>query len=310
MGEDVDLMVLLTALTPSRKTIYFLKPGKGKTERKIYSSASCDNHEEWKHNILFLHAFSGCDSTSAFFGKGKITFCKLMERRTYLAQIAAIFNDPSASQDAVAEAGERFILALYGAPKDATSINNHRYLLYLRSLQKNKVSNLAKLPPTAAAAREHSFRVYQQVQEWRGNEMPAEGLGWKLDNGRLVPIRTSLPPAPDSVLKMISCNCTKGCGPACGCRKSGLRCTMICGNCHGQSCFNAIPVDEEIEENNDNGHEDEDITAVYDDTTFDLENGSPSSFMDDDNFEECGSHFVDENDPEDIGSPPAKKTRI
>ncbi|KYM98809.1 hypothetical protein ALC62_10473 [Cyphomyrmex costatus] len=38
VGEDTDLLVLLIALTPSNENVYFLKPGKGKSEKQIFSS--------------------------------------------------------------------------------------------------------------------------------------------------------------------------------------------------------------------------------------------------------------------------------
>ena len=36
-------------------------------------------------------------------------------------------------------------------------------------------------------------------------------------------------PAPDAVLHLIKCRCTKGCGTnRCQCRKAGLNCTDLC----------------------------------------------------------------------------------
>ncbi|KAI4474116.1 hypothetical protein M0804_015008 [Polistes exclamans] len=40
VGEDVDLLVLLTARTPMDKIIYFLKPGRAQQRTEIYSSKS------------------------------------------------------------------------------------------------------------------------------------------------------------------------------------------------------------------------------------------------------------------------------
>ena len=36
------------------------------------------------------------------------------------------------------------------------------------------------LPPTSAAAREHSWHVYHQVQSWLGNNPLPSDLGWDL----------------------------------------------------------------------------------------------------------------------------------
>ena len=52
-----------------------------------------------------------------------------------------------------------------------------------------------------------------------------------------------LPPAPDCLLKLISCNCSKSCNPKrCSCIKAGSRCSSLCGFCQGMGCENAIPV--------------------------------------------------------------------
>lgn len=67
-GEDIDLLVLLSALGNARKNIYFQKTGKGRTPTLVYSSHS------FKHDpkdILFLQAISGCDTISAPFGIGQ-----------------------------------------------------------------------------------------------------------------------------------------------------------------------------------------------------------------------------------------------
>lgn len=69
--EDTDVLVILTALAPNDKEIFFIKPPRGKTNAKLYSSRSLNNHPVMKSNILFIHAMSGCDTTSAFYRKGK-----------------------------------------------------------------------------------------------------------------------------------------------------------------------------------------------------------------------------------------------
>lgn len=97
---------------------------------------------------------------------------------------------------------------------------------------------LACLPPTSAAAQQHLFRVYYQVQVWLGNKMNPEDWGWKLVDNALEPIHTLLPPAPEKLLNTIFCNCKKGCNAKCGCKKVGLFCSLACTNCQGQSCSN------------------------------------------------------------------------
>lgn len=93
VAEDIDVLVILTALagdvdvdnsdlTSSLLTanifgsqeIYFLKPqsSSGTEPQKIFSNKSLDKHYyRAKEHILFAHAFTGCDTTSAFYRKGK-----------------------------------------------------------------------------------------------------------------------------------------------------------------------------------------------------------------------------------------------
>jgi len=51
-----------------------------------------DEHKSSKDHILFLHAFSGCDTTSALFNKGKTATLKLLEKRQDLQVAAQVFN--------------------------------------------------------------------------------------------------------------------------------------------------------------------------------------------------------------------------
>lgn len=107
---------------------------------------------------------------------------------------------------------------------------------------------LSSLPPTSAAAQQHINRVYYQVQTWLGKDLQPEQWGWNLQNKILEPITTLLPPAPDELLNTIFCNCKKGCGAKCGCRKVGLQCSPVCGQCQGQACLNASVVLDDAEE--------------------------------------------------------------
>lgn len=117
------------------------------------------------------------------------------------------------------------------------------FLFSPKYVTKNKAVNLSTLPPTSSAAQQHLFRVYYQVQTWFGNELDPQEWGWVLKDNLLFPIRTTQPPAPDSILNIIFCSCSNGCGNACGCRKLGLHCSVACGNSHGQSCLNVAPTE-------------------------------------------------------------------
>ena len=58
------------------------------------------------------------------------------------------------------------------------------------------------------------------------------------------------PPAPENLLKIIKCNCQSDCVTrACSCRKHQLKCSIVCGNCKGTACLNAMEVESEDNQN-------------------------------------------------------------
>ena len=151
----------------------------------------------------------------------------------------------------------------------------------------NKIQ-LAALPPTSAAAREHCLRVYFQVQQWLGEDLPPTEWGWKLTNGQLFPVLTHHPPAPEKLLNLISCNCKQNCERLCGCKKAGLFCTALCSHCRGNGCTNSEePILSDLDADSDHDFNQK-VAGNYfspDPEELDME----------DVFEGCHSSFVKEN---------------
>ncbi|GBN79779.1 hypothetical protein AVEN_100265-1 [Araneus ventricosus] len=102
--------------------ILMLKEGKGRIKDRFYSSEDLQNSNiviECTHmkSILFLHAINGCDTTSGFYGKGKLQAVQLFNHSKYLQAIPEIFNNPKKTYTEIERAGERFIIALYSNTK-------------------------------------------------------------------------------------------------------------------------------------------------------------------------------------------------
>nr|CAH7731434.1 unnamed protein product [Callosobruchus chinensis] len=170
-----------------------------------------------------------CDTTSALFAHGKIA--SLLDKHPDLQVAFSCFHDSSATQDEIALAGEKILVSLNnGRPND--TLSGLRYTGFVRSLTKSKY-NLASLPPTEAAAREHSPRVYHQVQQWKVIMKQPASWRWRQWTKGLQSIPTTLEAAPTELLRIISCKCEKGCGTRCSCHRAGLTCTEICSSCHG-----------------------------------------------------------------------------
>ncbi|WAR30416.1 hypothetical protein MAR_032958 [Mya arenaria] len=63
-------------------------------------------------------------------------------------------------------------------------------------------------------------------------------FGWIIVDGLMMPVRTSLPPAPENLLKIIRCNCIANCdSKKCTCRKHSLECSSGCCDCKDELTF-------------------------------------------------------------------------
>ena len=68
--------------------------------------------------LLFLHAFTGCDSTSHIHGIDKSTEFKKLLTSNDLKLLADIFCSQNKSKDEIEEAGKKSMLLLYGGNED------------------------------------------------------------------------------------------------------------------------------------------------------------------------------------------------
>lgn len=268
IGEDVDLLVLLNGLNSGETNVYFQKGSRGGSDCIQYpaNSFTCGEMQIPRGVVLFLHAISGCDTTSALFWQGKMKWCNILKKTPDWIDLANIFLDPNANKEDVGNAGEKILMNLYGG--DVGTLNTLRYSAFVKSAVTVKV-NLARLPPTTDAAKYHSWRTYHQLQKWLGVEKNPCDWGWETSEQGLMPVTMCAEPAPQTLLKMMACKCKKGCLASCTCRKAGLKCSILCSFCHGRNCNNAIPIvlDEE--------DEDEDNPTPYADPPSPPENTIP-----------------------------------
>lgn len=182
---------------------------------------------------------------------------KMTKKNEDFSRQGHVFLRPDSSRDEVINAGEQALLCLYGADTD-DNLDSLRYSRFCQKVSKGtSFLQPENLPPTSAAAVYHSSRVYYQVQDWRGqHELQAEDWGWKLKDGKLLPVTTHLPAAHESLLNIVRCNCKSNCSTLrCSCRKHGLECSPACGSCRGTSCFNSPEPDLAV----DDSQESEDL---------------------------------------------------
>lgn len=72
-GQDTYLLILLTTSSTDSLNIWFLRPRSGnKQSSSFFIPKQRDLHRDTLDCLLFLHAITGCDTTSALFHKSKV----------------------------------------------------------------------------------------------------------------------------------------------------------------------------------------------------------------------------------------------
>ena len=110
--------------------------------------------------LPIFHAFTGCDTVSAFGGRGKKTawdtwnvYPEVTEAFEELTKMHGNLTEKAQSQI------ERFVILMYDRTSDVLEINKARKELFTK-----KSRSLENLPPTQAAVKEHTKRASLQGQ--------------------------------------------------------------------------------------------------------------------------------------------------
>ena len=259
VADDTDILVLLIYHWNSDMADVYLQSNVKKSQNKIWKIRDLVTKVGGvvKAHLLFIHAWSGCDTTSATFGQGKTLLLKKIKECNELQQISYVMSKDDVTAEQIGKAGIQVFAIMYGG-KQGYTLNTLRYVKFMEMVSSGNITALdpQKLPPTERAAYYHSLRVHLQVIIWKkltGNDLDPKQWGWKLDGTVLIPIMTDFNAAPESLLKFVRCKCKLSsknpCGTnMCSCRKNGLKCVTACEDCRGEGCKNA----EEIIDEEDN----------------------------------------------------------
>ncbi|CAG2201846.1 unnamed protein product [Mytilus edulis] len=229
IGEDTDLLVLLCYhAMMHNKNVYFKSEPKQSIQKiRIWDIKKTKKHlgEAICRLLPFIHAFSGCDTTSRVFGLGKGALLKKVKSSAYLQDQSQLFLQKS-SKDQVVKAGEEVLVDLYGGVQSVEGLDLLRYRKFASKVVVGNVFvQVHTLPPTSDAAKLHSMRTFYQTQIWigEGHDLDPNQWGWYTSENKLMPVRCLLPPAPQKLLKVIRCNCKQNCDSRrCSCRKQPL----------------------------------------------------------------------------------------
>ena len=181
--------------------------------------------------LLFWFAFTGCDTVSCFYGRGKKTaWYTLIAYPDVLPVFASLSYYPQ-DMDQYAQIIERYTVLLYDRTSSCKSVNECRKMLFTK---KNR--SIDNIPPTAAALLQHSRRACYQAGTWAKCLQKIQNLpnpcqwGWDRQavSSSYIPQWTLLAEASKHCRELIHCGCQKLCNNNCKCIKAALVCTDLC----------------------------------------------------------------------------------
>ena len=210
--------------------------------------------------LIGMHAFTGCDTVSAFAGRGKMTTCKKMKTdKIYRAAFSELGRSWEVSENLFQNL-QKITCHMYMASAQTSEVNKLRYQLFCA--MRGEVES-SQLPPCEDCLFMHAIRANYQaaicrrcLQSQPFVTSPID-CGWTTDDDDKLALQWMRgSPAPQAVLQFISCKCVRFCKlPECTCLSNGLKCTEMCKL---QTCTNQASEQDSEGELSDSDDNDED----------------------------------------------------
>ena len=140
----------------------------------------------------------------------KSVFHKLVKGDATLKDCANSFLLPKQTAASIVNKGCQAMAVIFAGTR-TDSLSSMRYNV-LENIVVSSQSFVTpeRLPPTQSSTKFHCLRVYYQIMVWLGqeNDMDTCVWGWKREGSQFVPTESDMNAGPDSLLKIIHCNCT------------------------------------------------------------------------------------------------------
>jgi hypothetical protein len=200
---DTDVFVLLLGTSFDVRTKIIFDTGVGNKHRYIkVSDIALTVGDDVCRALPAFHAFTRCDSTSAFASKGKKNPYKLMSgNSTFLSVFQQLGEDSKSVPQQLHEHLEHFVCCMYGL-FNHTDVNKARSVIFKSRYNATLLTGLTSqvrcgidlslLPPCRAALKKHILRCNYQAYIWKHAHvsfpsLPSPiGCGWtKSEDGFL-----------------------------------------------------------------------------------------------------------------------------
>ncbi|KAK5859272.1 hypothetical protein PBY51_003352 [Eleginops maclovinus] len=210
--------------------------------------------------LLGMHAFTGCDTVSAFAGRGKIGALKLVKSNKAYQEAFSELGRSWDVSDELFKKLQEFTCCMYVHSTRTIDVNTLRHQLFCA---RRGEAESSQLPPCKDCLFMYAMRANYQAAIWRRSLKTQPSVpdpkesGWTTDDeGKLAIEWMSGLPAPDAVLQLLTCKCTRSCKlPECTCLTNGLKCTDMCKL---QTCSNQPSEEEPTVELTDSDDDDVD----------------------------------------------------
>ena len=172
-SPDSDIFFILLHFSAKINSTLLFETGSGNKKRLINVTAIAQEcGEKLCTALMSLHVFTGCDTTSAFRGIGKIKPIKLLQKKTVFEDCLVKLGENWSLDEKELSELEKFTCSLYGYPR-YSNINTLRYDILMKKcdndtkLDMKKSVDLSTLPPCSDTLIQHIKRVNLQLGVWR-----------------------------------------------------------------------------------------------------------------------------------------------
>eukprot|EP00111_Clytia_hemisphaerica_P021628 TCONS_00063617-protein len=180
--------------------------------RECYNvSNMLQSNESNAEFLLFAHAFTGCDTTSAIHNFGKTSIFNKVNDSPAIQSIISEFYKEN-SPEIIGNATICLFELLHSVNDTLPTIRKKKYEQMVSS--NRSVIDPSMLPPSPRAAYYHGLRVYHQIKVWcelkDSDQMPLD-LGFQLLGESYEPVMTDEEAGSPDLLKVIRCGCKGRC---------------------------------------------------------------------------------------------------
>ena len=216
MSEDTDVFVMGLAVENQIGIHLFQRFGvKGHARVYDLKKIAAAMGKTLCKALPALHAFTGCDTVSAFAGKGKVSALKLVMGNQDLQDVFSELGQNWQVSGEMKSKVEAFTSRWYAPKSSAKQINDLRYHLFCA--KRGEIES-HQLPPCRDCLHKHPERANYQTAIWKRcldsePDVPTPvGKGWLLgDEDSLAVDWMEGSPEPEAVIDLLSCNSSKKC---------------------------------------------------------------------------------------------------